>query len=111
MNTWMARCALGLVLAASPLLVGCRTSKEAYAGVFLTGATLTYDQYLSQDVKAVPQVTVQSLVEALGKPRSVVDRDGLTRRVEYHTFSLNGDLKMAEFHFDVNERLVKKELW
>ena len=111
MTTRMARCALGLLLAATPLLAGCQSATKAYADVFLSGKTLTYDQYLSQDVHAVPQVTVDSLLETLGPPRSVADRDGVRRRVEYHAFSMTGDLKMAEFHFDVNERLVKKELW
>jgi hypothetical protein len=111
MNTWMARCALGLLLAATPLLAGCHTSKEAYAAVFYKGTTITYDQYLSQDVQAVPPVTVESLVETLGKPRAVADRDGVRRRIEYNAFSMTGDLKTAEFHFDANEKLIKKELW
>ena len=111
MNTWMARCALGLLLAATPILAGCQSSKEAYAALFYKGDTITYDQYLSQDVNAVPQVSVDSLLEALGKPRAVVDRDGVRRRIEFNAFSMTGDLKVAEFHFDVNEKLVKKELW
>jgi hypothetical protein len=111
MNTWMARCALGLLLAATPLLAGCRTSKEAYAAVFYKGTTITYAEYLSQDVQAVPPVTVDSVIETFGAPRSVADRDGVRRELTYNAFSMTGDLKMAEFHFDRNEKLVKKELW
>ncbi len=112
MKTRMARCALGLLLAATPLLSGgCQAMTETYASVFYSGQTLTYDEYLSQDSHAVPQVTVDSLIETLGEPRSVFDRDGMRRRIEYHAFSMTGDLKIAEFHFDANERLIKKELW
>jgi len=111
MNIWKARCALGLLLAATPLLAGCQSMTKAYADIFYKGTTLTYDQYLTQDVHAVPRVTVDSLIETLGNPMAVADRDGVRRRVEYHAFSMIGDLKIAEFHFDTNERLVKKELW
>ena len=108
MNTWLARCALlGLLLAATPMVSGC----QMYADVFYRGKTLTYDDYLTQDVRAVPPVTVKSLLEDLGDPRAVVDRDGVRRLVKYNAFSMTGSLKTAEFHFDVNERLVKKELW
>jgi len=111
MNSRIARCAFGVVLAAAPFLVGCQSAKETYAHTFLSGSTLTYDQYLSQDVDAVPPVTVDSLIDALGGPADVYDRDGIRRRVEYHAFSMTGDLKRAEFHFDRDEHLVKKELW
>ncbi len=112
MGSSLARCAFfGVVLAAVPALVGCQSVKEGYAYAFLSGATLTYDQYLSQDVDAVPPVTVESLIDVLGKPADVYDRNGIRRRVDYHSFSLTGDLKRAEFHFDRDEKLIKKELW
>ena len=111
MSSWIARSALGVVLAAAPLLVGCQSVKEGYAAVFLSGATLSYDQYLSQDVDAMPPVTAQSLLDTLGEPADVYDRDGVRRRIEYHSFSMTGALKRAEFHFDRDEKLVKKELW
>ena len=107
MKSWIARFAFVAVVAAAPLLSGCSTIREP----FLSGTVLTYDAYLSQDVNAVPPVTVDSLIETLGPPADVYDRDGVRRRVEYHSYSMTGDLKRAEFHFDRDEKLVKKELW
>ncbi len=111
MRTWKALSAVGLLVAAVPLLGGCRSATEAYADVFLRGTTLTYEQYLSQDVNAVPPVTADALIAALGPPADVYDRDGARRRIDYNAFSLTGELKHAEFYFDREERLVKKELW
>lgn len=111
MRSWIRVLTVGAVLAAAVPLVGCQSVKETYAHTFLSGATLSYDQYLSQDVDSVPPVTVDSLIDALGEPADVYDRDGIRRRVEYHAFSMTGDLKRAEFHFDRDEKLVKKELW
>jgi len=111
MSSRIARYGLAAVLAVSPLLANCQGVKKVYADTLLSGTTLTYDQYLSQDVDAVPPVTVDSLIKALGSPADVYDRDGVRRRVEYHAFSMTGDLKRAEFHFDRDEKLTKKELW
>jgi hypothetical protein len=112
MKSWIARCGLLAALVASAsLLGGCQATKEVYADTFYKGTTLSYDQYLSQDVESVPPVTADSLIEALGDPADVYDRDGVRRRIEYNAFSMTGDLKRAEFHFDRDEKLVKKELW
>ncbi len=102
---------LAAALAVAPLLGGCQSATELYADAFLRGNVLSYDEYLSQDRNAVPPVTADSLLEALGPPADVFDRDGIRRRIDYHAFSLTGVLKRAEFHFDKDEQLTKKDLW
>ncbi len=93
------------------LLAGCRAIQETYAGAVLRGDTISYDAYLTQDVRASPRPTAAQVIDALGTPATVFDRDGLRRRLDYHAFSLTGELKRAEFHFDKDERLIKKQLW
>lgn len=89
---------------------GCAQVNTAH-GWLLRGNVLTYDQYLSIDQSAKPTPTAENVIQTLGKPMSVHDRDGIRRRIDYHCYSLNDDLKIAEFTFDENEKLVKKELW
>lgn len=102
--------AVGLAAAAGTL-GGCQTVKETYADAFYSGTVLTYEQYLSIDQTANPAPTADEVMEALGNPSSVKDRDGVKRRVEYWAFSLTGEIKRAEFHFNEFGRLEKKELW
>ncbi len=96
---------LGGALVALP---GCETSPRCW---FLKGNCLTYDQYLTMDQSANPAPTADLVLKTFGKPMSVHDRDGIRRRIDYYSYSLTGDLKIAEFTFDENEKLVKKELW
>ncbi len=92
------------------VLPGCETVHSVH-GWFLSGAVLTYQQYLSVDQAAVPAPNADSVIKTLGKPMEVHDRDGVIRAVDYHCYSLNGDLKLATFFFDENQKLVKKEMW
>lgn len=92
-------------------LAGCRSAKEVYAAALLTGNTITYEQYLSIEQDRDPPPTVDEVVRALGKPAQVYDRNGKRLKVVYHAFSMTDQLKRAEFHFDGEERLMKKELW
>ena len=85
--------------------------KEAYADTFLTGRTITYDEYLAMDSRSDPPPTVDDVISRLGPPMSISDRDGVRRKVEYHAFSVSGLLKTAEFHFDKEERLSAKTMW
>ena len=88
-------------------LGGCSTVK----GWFLKGEVLTYEKYLTVDQSAKPTPTAETVIATLGMPKAVHDRDGIRRRIDYYAYSLTGDLKVAEFTFDENEKLVKKELW
>jgi hypothetical protein len=97
-------------LGALALGAGCSTVNTA-RGWFLKGNVLTYEQYLSIDPAATPTPTADTVLQQLGMPLSVKDRDGVRRRIDYHAYSLTGDLKNAEFSFDENEKLVKKDLW
>ena len=102
---------LALLVGALGVSTGCKSMKEVYADTLYIGETLTYDEYLSIDSDRVPPFSAAEVLGRLGKPSEVYDRDGLRRRIEYNAFSLNDELKRAEFHFDTNEELVKKELW
>jgi len=99
--------ALAGTLVAAP---GCSTTSSVRCW-FLTGRCLSYEQYLSLDQDASPPPTAATVLSTLGAPKSVHDRDGVRRRIDYYAYSLTGDLKIAEFTFDENEKLVKKELW
>jgi hypothetical protein len=95
------------VVLAAGLLAGC-SSVRCW---FLKGECLTYEQYLSIDQSANPAPTADQVLKTLGAPLAVRDRDGIRRRIDYYAYSLNGDLKIAEFRFDANEKLVEKQLW
>lgn len=95
------------VLAAAP---GCSTM-QSVQNAMLKGEVLTYDQYLSIDQSANPTPTAEMVMKMLGTPLTVHDENGVVRRIDYHAYSLNGDLKTAEFTFDENQKLVKKMLW
>ena len=95
----------------APLLGGCTSVKKVYANTFLAGDTITYDQYLALDLHAEPAVTVDDVIDRLGTPADVFDRNGVRKRLDYHAFSLDDRLKRAEFHFDKNERLTNKSMW
>ena len=99
---------LGLVAAAAP---GCRAMTGAYGWAFLSGDIITYDQYGQVDADANPKLTVDDVINTLGKPAALHDRNGARVRIDYHAYGLDDTLKRAEFHFDKNEKLVKKELW
>ena len=99
--------ALGFVLAAAP---GCAASR-AFQCMFFKGNCISYDQYLSVDQSAVPTPTAEAVLQSLGSPMAVHDRNGIRRSIDYHAYSLTGELKVAQFTFDENEKLVKKELW
>jgi hypothetical protein len=77
----------------------------------LKGECLSYEKYLSVDPTAVPTPTVDTVISQLGTPMNVHDRNGKRRSVDYHAYSLTGEMKVAVFTFDENEKLVKKELW
>ena len=101
--------AIAFLTLALPLVVlaGCSTVRCW----FVKGRCLTYEQYLAVDQDARPAPTVESVMSSLGKPAAVHDRDGATRQLDYYTWSLTGELKLAEFTFDENGNLVKKWLW
>lgn len=104
----MKRAIVSAVLAISlATLAGCTTVKCW----FVKGRCLSYEQYLSVDQDARPVPTVESVMTSLGKPAAVHDRDGATRQLDYYTYSLTGELKLAEFTFDESGNLVKKWLW
>lgn len=111
MRPFLRAASAALLLGALAGLSGCTTTKKWYADTFLAGNVLTYEQYLSMDQDANPPPTVDDVLAKLGTPMDVRDSDGVRRRLDYHAFSLTDDLKIAEFHFDSNERLMKKELW
>ena len=99
--------ALGVLLAAAP---GCAASR-AFQCMFMTGKCISYDEYLSVDQSATPTPTAESVLRSLGSPMAVHDRDGIRRSIDYHAYSLTGELKIAVFTFDDKEKLLKKELW
>ncbi|MCG3135019.1 MAG: hypothetical protein HMLKMBBP_02512 [Planctomycetes bacterium] len=99
---------LGLAAAALP---GCRTMTETGVWMFRKGDLITYEQYLSIDANADPKPSVDDVINMLGKPNDMRDRDGARVRLDYLALTINDDLKRAEFRFDKNERLVTKELW
>jgi hypothetical protein len=99
---------LGFVLAGS---AGCRAMTDFYGWCCLSGELITYDQYQMIDIEANPKPTVDDVINTLGTPMTVQDRNGARVRVDYHAYGLDDKLKRAEFHFDKNEKLVKKELW
>ncbi len=99
---------VSVALAGGLLAVGGCSTVRCW---FLKGECLTYDQYLSIDQSASPKPTAEEVLKKLGTPQEVHDRDGVRRRIDYHCWSLTGDMKTAEFTFDEQEHLVKKELW
>jgi len=103
--------ASGLAAASGALaLTGCATYNSVRTS-FMSGDVLTYAQYLSIDQSASPTPTVTHVLKTLGDPLEVHYRDGVIRSIDYHSHSLNDDLKIATFFFDENQNLVKKELW
>lgn len=104
----IASLSLGLVLASAG---GCRQLAGAWNWCCQSGALISYDQYLEIDTEANPKLTVSDVVERLGKPMEVHDRNGARVRIDYHAFGMDDSMKRAEFHFDKSEKLVKKELW
>ena len=103
----LAAASLGLVVAGS---AGCGTMNTV-RGWFLHGDVISYDQYLAVDQNADPKPSVEDIMKSLGRPMQVHDRNGARVRLDYHAYGLDDSLKRAEFHFDKNEKLTKKELW
>ena len=113
-----ARLLMAALLGVIPFTAGCKTVKEAYADTVLRGETITYEQYLSMitidQAKAAGSgdpANADQLIARLGKPASVYDLNGKRRKIVYNAFSLSDELKKAEFHFNENEVLMKKQLW
>jgi hypothetical protein len=102
---------LGLLLVSAALTGACCGGPPTTPCWMLKGECLTYEKYLSIDQSAVPTPTAESVMSALGTPMAVHDRNGKRRSIDYHAYSLTGDMKIATFTFDENEKLVKKELW
>jgi hypothetical protein len=92
-------------------LGGCRTITETWVGAVHKGDLITYEQYLSIDPAANPKPSVDDVINTLGTPNDIHDRDGARVRLDYLCMSLNDEVKRAEFHFNKDERLTKKELW
>lgn len=103
--------AASLALAALFGAGGCKTIYDGWDAVFWSSDIITYDQYLAIDPEANPKPSADDVIAQLGEPVSVHDRDGSRRRLDYRAYSLNDELKRAEFHFDKNEKLMKKEMW
>lgn len=99
--------ALAAIVGTAP---GCSAGR-AFSCMFMKGKCITYEQYLAIDQDASPTPTAESVLQTLGNPMAVHDRDGIRRSIDYHAYSLTGELKVAQFTFDENEKLVKKELW
>lgn len=104
----LATLAVGLVLAGT---TGCRAMTDVYGSVFLDGDLIDYGQYQMIDADANPKPTVDDVINTLGTPMSVRDRNGARVRLDYHAYGSDDSLRRAEFHFDKSEKLVKKELW
>jgi len=104
----LAALSLGLVLAGSP---GCRTMTDVYGSIFLSGAVIDYGEYQLIDPEANPKPTADDVINTLGKPMAIHDRNGARVRIDYHAYGLDDSMKRAQFHFDKSEKLVKKELW
>lgn len=100
--------ALGAALLAAP---GCRTMTDVYGSVFLSGELIDYAQYQQVDPEAKPQPSVDDVINTLGKPMAIRDQNGARVRLDYHAYGLDDSLKRAEFHFNQQEKLVKKVLW
>jgi hypothetical protein len=107
-RTALTLLSLGLFLGAAP---GCRTTTDIYGAIFLTGELIDYPQYQQIDPEANPKPTVDDVINTLGKPTAIHDRNGVRVRLDYHAYGLDDSLKRAEFHFDKSEKLTKKELW
>lgn len=105
---WSLVLGLALTVLSAP---GCRTVKEAYAHTLLTGEILSYEEYLSIGEGADPHPTAQQVLDRLGEPEHVEMQNGKRFRIRYHAFSIMEMLKRAEFVFDEDERLTKKDLW
>lgn len=102
---------LFVVAALAGLAATLSTAPGCSMGAVFAGNVLSYEQYLSIDQDMKPTPTADTVLQALGMPKTVHDRNGVRRRIDYNAKSLTGDLKTAEFTFDENEKLVKKELW
>lgn len=111
------RSRLAMFVAAAPLALvlfgttGCRTLTEWSVAAVRKGDLITYEQYLSVSSEANPKLSVDDVINILGQPNDMHDRDGSRIRLDYLCLSLNDELKRAEFHFDKTEHLVKKDLW
>ena len=103
----LARTAGLAALAAVLVAAGC----SSLTCMFGKGRCVSYDEYLAIDQSASPKPTAEDVVKRLGEPMAVHDRNGKRRSIDYHAYSLTGDMKVAVFTFDENEKLVKKELW
>ena len=95
---------LAAVLALAPAVTGCAALKEP----FLSGDTITYEQYLRVDENDEP--TVDQVLARLGEPASVEDRDGRRFKLVYNAYTMFRKLGHAEFVFDKDEVLRKKTL-
>ena len=104
----LAALSLGLVLAGT---TGCRAMTDVWGWCCITGELIDYGQYQAIDVDANPKPTVDDVINTLGKPNAIHDRNGVRVRVDYRAYGSDDSLRRAEFHFDKNEKLVKKELW
>ena len=101
-----------LILSLAVAAGGCKSIKETYAETFLTGEILTYEQYRAVGEYPAPRPTARDVLDSLGEPADVdYDDDGRIRKIVYHAFSLLDQLKRAEFHFDGDGVLTKKDLW
>ena len=98
---------LGMLL----LTGGCKSVTESWGDTVWTSDTITYDAYLAIDAQANPKPTADEVIAKLGEPLSVHDSNGAMRRVDYRAWSPDDELRRAQFHFDKNEKLVKKEMW
>jgi hypothetical protein len=108
LRTVLTTLSLGLALAGAS---GCRAMTDVYGAVFLKGDLIDYVQYQQIDPEANPKPSVDDVINRLGKPMEIHDRNGARMRLDYHAYGLDDSLKRAEFHFDKSEKLTKKELW
>jgi hypothetical protein len=109
----MKRTIFAAVLVAAGVVgatTGCGTWNSAKCW-FSTGRCLTYEEYLSVEPNSNPPPSASEVLAKLGKPMKVMDTNGVRRRIDYHSETLTGEMRVAEFYFDEQEKLVKKELW
>ena len=110
-NPALLRLAAVATLAAALATAGCPSAKRWYADTLLCGETITYQQFLDQDQYADPKPTVDDVLRSLGEPLEVIQGKGFRRKLVYHGYNVHDDLARAEFTFDKDERLMKKEMW
>ena len=111
------RCRIPALVLAAPLAfvlfgaVGCRSIKETGVAMFRHGDLITYEQYMQVGGDGGAKPSVDDVINMLGEPNDMHDRDGKRIRLDYLCLTMNDEIKRAEFKFNSAERLLTKDLW